>query len=332
MKRVGRMIPGQTDSHPLLNSLKPIVSVVIPTRNRPKLLVRAVRSALHQTLTDIEVIVVIDGPDPATEAAMGALLDTRVRLERLTQSVGGSEARNIGVRTSRAPWIAFLDDDDEWLPEKLAVQLSAGESLASDLVFVASYYVERSSNGDRSLPKSRGIETRHPSEALFCRRTLTSGTDYVQTSTWFVSRRLMLEVPFTKGLKRNQDADWLLHALALPAVRRAVVPQALSIFYEDDRPERVSRSADWKFHYDWALSNQQYFTPKAFAFLLLTLCVQDAVSKRQPIHTMIFLLRESLRLGRPTLLSLIFFFYYWLSSETLRQACRTSLRREVACA
>ena len=75
-----------------------MVSVVIPTRNRPTLVVRAVKSALAQTLTDIEVIVVIDGQDPETFEALHAIVDLRVRVISLSESVGGSEARNVGVR------------------------------------------------------------------------------------------------------------------------------------------------------------------------------------------------------------------------------------------
>jgi len=61
----------------------PLASVVIPTRNRPELVGRAVRSALQQTLTDLEVIVVVDGPDPATVSALKVLQDTDSRLRVL---------------------------------------------------------------------------------------------------------------------------------------------------------------------------------------------------------------------------------------------------------
>ena len=94
------------------------VSAVIPTRGRPELLRRAVRSALAQTLRDIEVVVVIDGPDPVTHGVLQELAqqDSRLRVLALPSSVGGSDARNRGVDAAAGEWIAFLDDDDEWLP------------------------------------------------------------------------------------------------------------------------------------------------------------------------------------------------------------------------
>jgi glycosyltransferase involved in cell wall biosynthesis len=100
----------------------PLVSVVIPTRNRSTLLLRAVRSALTQTLREIEVVVVIDGEEGNDSAqALAMLEDSRVRFIALREQVGGAEARNIGIRDARSTWIALLDDDDEWLPSKLEI-------------------------------------------------------------------------------------------------------------------------------------------------------------------------------------------------------------------
>ena len=104
----------------------PFISVVIPTRNRSALLLRAVRSALEQTLGEIEVIVVIDGEEGSQSAdAVARLADCRVRCIALRERVGGAEARNIGIRNARSAWIALLDDDDEWLPSKLQMQMDA---------------------------------------------------------------------------------------------------------------------------------------------------------------------------------------------------------------
>src|ERR1700744_4710601 len=95
------------------------VSAVIPTRNRPGLVCRAVESVLKQTIADLEVVVVVDGPDAATALALQEFHDPRIRCIELQQNVGGSEARNVGIREAQGTWIALLDDDDEWLPTKL---------------------------------------------------------------------------------------------------------------------------------------------------------------------------------------------------------------------
>jgi len=97
-----------------MKATEPLVSVVIPTRNRPHLVTRAVHSALTQSLHKIEVIVVIDGPDESTLHILDQIDDPRLKVSMLPQHLGLSDARNTGVREARSQWIAFLDDDDEW--------------------------------------------------------------------------------------------------------------------------------------------------------------------------------------------------------------------------
>ena len=79
----------------------PTITVVIPTHRRPSLVVVAVKSALAQTYRQIEVIVVIDGPDRSTTEALDAIGDDRLRYIQLAEKVGGSEARNVGAREAR---------------------------------------------------------------------------------------------------------------------------------------------------------------------------------------------------------------------------------------
>ena len=103
----------------------PAVGVVIPAYDRATTIRPAVESVLRQTLDDIEVIVVDDGSSDGTAEAARAIPDPRVRVVALETNRGVSAARNAGVQAARAPWIAFQDSDDEWLPEKLALQMAA---------------------------------------------------------------------------------------------------------------------------------------------------------------------------------------------------------------
>jgi glycosyltransferase involved in cell wall biosynthesis len=100
-----------------------IVSVVIPSCNRPDVVGRAVRSALSQTHTALEVVVVDDCSSTPIELPDDLASDPRLRILRLNERSGAGEARNAGVRASRGSLIAFLDDDDEWRPTKLVRQL-----------------------------------------------------------------------------------------------------------------------------------------------------------------------------------------------------------------
>ena len=99
------------------------VSVIIPTFNRAQKVARAIASVLYQTYTDYELIVVDDGSRDHTPDTLALLHPRIIRLVH-EENRGVSAARNTGIRASRAPLVAFLDSDDYWLPEKLAVQVA----------------------------------------------------------------------------------------------------------------------------------------------------------------------------------------------------------------
>lgn len=100
----------------------PWVSVIIPTFNRSRKLIRALRSVLKQTFTDYEIIVVDDGSSDDTYQAIAAYLPT-IHYVKKKENTGVSAARNCGILHASAPWIAFLDSDDYWLEDKLSVQM-----------------------------------------------------------------------------------------------------------------------------------------------------------------------------------------------------------------
>lgn len=107
----------------------PFVTVVVPTKDRPSALARAVGSVLRQSFAEVEVIVVDDGSAPAAlaENLRIAGSDPRVRLIRRPASGGPSRARNDGIWAARGRWLCCLDDDDELLPGKIEEQVSAVE-------------------------------------------------------------------------------------------------------------------------------------------------------------------------------------------------------------
>ena len=113
----------------------PDVSVVIPTHNRRQLLGQAVRSALGQVGVEVEVIVVDDGSSDGTADAVASLGDDRVRLIRHPRPLGVAVARNAGAGAARGAWVALLDDDDLWAPDKLKRQLEAASAAEAGWVY-----------------------------------------------------------------------------------------------------------------------------------------------------------------------------------------------------
>jgi glycosyltransferase involved in cell wall biosynthesis len=106
----------------------PLISVIIPTLNRSHHLLRALGSVLMQTLQRFEVVVVDDGSVVPTVLPARLAADPRIRLVRLRATEGAAAARNTGIAAARAPWIAFLDDDDEFLADYLGRTLAAWQT------------------------------------------------------------------------------------------------------------------------------------------------------------------------------------------------------------
>ena len=104
------------------SSDNPLVSVVLTTYNRKELLGRALRSVCAQTHAPDEIIVCDDGSTDGTEHTLSIEFPSVIWLKQENQGV--SSARNLGIRNSRGSWIALLDSDDEWKPEKLERQIT----------------------------------------------------------------------------------------------------------------------------------------------------------------------------------------------------------------
>jgi glycosyltransferase involved in cell wall biosynthesis len=105
----------------------PLVTVVVPTYNRARLIGETIESILAQTFSQIELIVVSDGCTDGTEAVVEAFCDPRITMVRQTNSGGPARPRNAGIELARGKYVAFCDDDDLWMPEKLEKQVAVME-------------------------------------------------------------------------------------------------------------------------------------------------------------------------------------------------------------
>ena len=257
-----------------MNTSLPLVSVVIPTRCRPELVCRAIESALAQTYSSIEVIVVVDGEDVETVAALQSIDDRRLRFMVLEETAGGSEARNRGVQQSKGEWIALLDDDDIWHENKLEVQMRAALEEKGDAVLITCRRINWEPGQPDEVAPWRVIgKGEDPGEYLFCTGNGRRPTSGPQTSGILASRSLMRAVPFTPGLKCHQDWDWFLRAMHYPGIKDRMIVQPLYRMYKEQARSSVTRIASWELSLAWANGCGGILTPRAYIAFLIHGCM-----------------------------------------------------------
>jgi glycosyltransferase involved in cell wall biosynthesis len=178
------------------------VSVVIPTRNRPHFLARAVDAALRQEGVRVEVIVVDDASDTPLDSR-GAWEGDGITVLRHERNLGMGAARNTGWRAARGAWIAFLDDDDLWAPSKLASLLDAAGARDAGFAYSSAIVVDAALRpiGHEPAPDPDGLLP-----ALIERCVMPGGT-----SNAIVRRDLLDEVDgFDEGFALSGDWDlWI---------------------------------------------------------------------------------------------------------------------------
>lgn len=248
----------------------PLVSVVIPTFDRPKFLNRAIKSVFNQDYPNIEIIIVVDGYSEKTAQLIQEQNNDKmsIHLIQTKEKVGGSEARNIGVNNSKGAFIALLDDDDEWFKDKISAQMELinhqGLSSKDDFLCFTSIqrYKEKNQPVYDKLPNVdyKDSKRKKLADYLFETEGLRN-VGFIQTSSVLVPKRLLIETPFTKGLIKHQDWDWLLkvdkeHNLSVLQV------ESPKLIYHSDIPktERVGYANKWRFTEQWVKNHEKDFS------------------------------------------------------------------------
>jgi glycosyltransferase involved in cell wall biosynthesis len=299
------------------------VSAVIPTRHRPGLLVRAVRSVLAQTYTDLEVIVVVDGADSATETALEQLEEKRLKVIVLNQAVGAAQARNIGASAAQGDWIAFLDDDDEWVPEKTQLQMERANASSYQYPIVSSQLWARTSRYQVIWPRT---EPHQPlSEYLLARNSWSYGEGLLSTITLLIPKDLLAEIPFRSALKRHQDLDWVLRAAGHCGAGIEFIAQPLAIWHQAEHRKSISTSNDWRNSLEWIDSVRPIITARAYASFLATHIASQAARERE-WSAFPFLLERMVATGKPSGHDLLLFFGMWSVPRQVRRVFRKAAR------
>ncbi len=160
------------------------VSVVIATRNRPKLLRRAIDAVWSQTYEgDIEIVAVFDQSEP-DESLVRKEGNREVKVTRNVRSQGLAGGRNSGVDFASGVWVAYCDDDDEWLPEKLAAQFEALESNPGSMASCTGVLINFEGDDTARIPDPEGVSFDD---------FITDRMTEVHPSSWLVNREFLLE-------------------------------------------------------------------------------------------------------------------------------------------
>ncbi len=264
----------------------PVVSIIVPTYNRAQLLPRAIRSVLRQTYANFELLIVDDGSTDETAAVVArAFSDPRITYWRLPNNSGVGAARNHGLEQARGRFIALLDSDDEWHPEKLELQVQALES-APDPTHSACYcaYIYNHGRGNKIKPH-RGInDDESLGEYLYCEH------GSMQTSTVIAHCSLALQARFpTKGA---EDTDYFMQLEGLGA-QFIFLDRPLSVYHADPRPGRLGPQLPLRDLREWMRQRSAFLSRRArrgfAATILAPLMVESGDFRLRMAAILVFL-------------------------------------------
>lgn len=175
----------------------PLISVIIPTYNREKFIGKAIDSVLRQGFPDLEIIVIDDGSTDGTRKVLEAYGDT-VRCIYQENS-GVSSARNSGIRSARGMWLAFLDSDDEWMPDYLSAQIQYCEEYSEAVAHITNAVTIGLDGRRSSLFVETGLITKFKANpSLIFERPLSA---IVKHAPWFLQSAIMRkDMVLTAGL------------------------------------------------------------------------------------------------------------------------------------
>lgn len=178
-----------------------MVSVIMPTFNREKTIIRAINSIFRQTYKQIELIIVDDCSTDNTENVIKSLNNSKIIYIKHSENQGACAARNKGIKSASGEYIAFLDSDDEWLPTKIERQIDFIQSNNCDIVFCShiSYY-----DNEKEIIPNKKIHTNTFYKQLLYKNFITTGSILGKSECF-------KNINFDTNLPRLQDWDLMIN-------------------------------------------------------------------------------------------------------------------------
>jgi glycosyltransferase involved in cell wall biosynthesis len=237
------------------------VSAVIPTFNRRDYVMRAIESVRAQTVAVDEIVVVDDGSTDGTSEAVGARYGELVRVVRQPNG-GPSVARRRGIQEARGEWIAFLDSDDEWLPDKTEVTLNALARMPADIPWIFGDVRVVTDNGESStLFEQHALVVRAPVQVFDDPMVVQHPFQFCILESSFIRRSVLLELGcFGEGFRSSEDL--LVGFQVACRYRMAAIPDVVTRNFRTSDLEGSSA----ELHGRWS---DDYFRARMMAFALV---------------------------------------------------------------
>ncbi|TMS79724.1 glycosyltransferase family 2 protein [Pseudoalteromonas sp. S554] len=260
-----------------------LVSVIIPFYSSTSgLLIKAVESALNQTIENLEVIIVDDCSPIVAKDEIKAINDDRVRIITHLENSNGGIARNTGIEHARGDYIAFLDYDDIWYKDKLEKQHKLFSSKAMHHKDLVIYSRCKIIDGNRVLIRpTRSIkETESVGEYLFCAKQI------IQTSGIFLKTNLARKVMFD-DLKRHQDYQFCLSLES---------EGANFLMLEDVSYEfvQIPKLNDYHFSLKWLELYAKYLNQKSIKGFKTLVILRSMVSHHRYLKSLIYSIKNNI--------------------------------------
>lgn len=251
-------------------------SVVIPNYNRVEPLLRAIESVRAQSFGDWELLVIDDcsGEDIYCQIEDGVikLADDRIHLVRHDTNLNGAAARNTGIQHAQGSFIAFLDSDDEWLPNKLANDYAVIEKRGTQLVYSPIVNCDQRAISD-PIPLSPMGKEEKVCDYLFVRNKNGRG---MQTSTLVVEASIAKRVCFNPKLKGHQDWDFVLR-LAAEGINMGFASEVQTYRHRSEDGDHVHSRLDLAYSENFLHQYRPYFTNKAIQYYVTRILLPKAV-------------------------------------------------------
>jgi glycosyltransferase involved in cell wall biosynthesis len=238
------------------------ISVIIPTHNRAHSVGASIESVFAQSVPVLEVLVVDDASSDDTVAVVREMVARfpKIRVIALAENGGGGHARNIGIDAAEGDYLAFLDSDDTWFPDKLEKQLNhLGYKPGAEFLCFTNLQIDYA-DGRPAKPWN----TVDFSIEGGAKPYILEHDQVVQTSTWLISTAAARRVKFDKSLRRHQDIDFVLRAADL-GVPFVYLPEVLVHYSADPAAVRTSQHKNARPSLFWMERARAYLSKKEIA-------------------------------------------------------------------